>query len=751
MSEVINTAPEVPPAPHDSMGALRMDAHSARYLLNSLMGMGVLLALYAGIIVRVYPEQIARLPAIIVGIFVCVVAAWPIRRRDGRRAMWVIGIGAYIYLFVGTLTGGGLAAPITVAVPMLVVLPGWLLGRRAAVLFFSLGVVLYLCLLYADSAALIAPPPPLPGSLRFVINVATLTTALIMTLFALRAMRQRVKRIRDLATELETSNQIAAGHLRDFSSLAENLPGLVLRVDHQLICRFANRNFLQVSRRRAEEVIDRPLAAILTTEQMDSVRSAIDGATSGRAATLLAPHFDRSRQGSVYEVVVVREEDANGAVSGFLGLLYDVTERERLQVELRHAASHDTLTGLANRLHIENTLEDGLARLARTGENLAMLVIDLDGFKPVNDTYGHAAGDHLLRHIGAQLRAAVRAGDVVGRVGGDEFVVILALTESSHASVLASKMLEAIRQPTVYEGAQLAVGASIGIALAPLHGSTSRDLFEVADLAMYEAKRAGKNRVCVGRVLADEPESVKLAVVPTPTFTMFTLHTAATPNGHKVSIALEELGLPYQLKVISLGALEQKQDWFLALNPNGRIPVLVDHDADDFVIFESGAILVYLAEKTGMLIPTKVKARSLVMQWLMFQMGGIGPMMGQANVFFRYFPEKIQPAIDRYQSECRRLFGVLDTRLSNNEFLAGEYSIADIANWAWVRTHRWSGVPLEGLPHLERWVEQIRARPAVLRGIEQPPSPLAKSSGRPEDEKNFVAQARTMLETGKTL
>jgi glutathione S-transferase/GST-like protein len=228
---------------------------------------------------------------------------------------------------------------------------------------------------------------------------------------------------------------------------------------------------------------------------------------------------------------------------------------------------------------------------------------------------------------------------------------------------------------------------------------------------------------------------------------MIDLYTAATPNGHKVSIALEELGLPYTVRVVSLSKLEQREPWFLALNPNGRIPVIVDHDEDDFVVFESGAILVYLAEKTGRLMPADPKGRSLVMQWLMFQMGGIGPMMGQANVFFRYFPEKIQPAIDRYQGEVRRLFAVLDQRLAGNEYLAGDYSIADIANWAWVRTHRWSGVPVDGLPQLERWIGQLAARPACQKGVDVPPRPPRIEDG--EAAKKFVEEARKMLEVGQ--
>ena len=231
---------------------------------------------------------------------------------------------------------------------------------------------------------------------------------------------------------------------------------------------------------------------------------------------------------------------------------------------------------------------------------------------------------------------------------------------------------------------------------------------------------------------------------------MIDLYSAATPNGHKVSIALEELALPYTLHELDLQASQQKEDWFLAINPNGRIPAIVDRAADNFAVFESGAILVYLAEKTGRLMPSDPKGRSLVMQWLMFQMGGIGPMMGQANVFFRYFPEKIQPAIDRYQGESRRLFRVLDTRLEDQEFLAGDYSIADIANWAWVRTHNWSGVAIDDLPNLQRWVDAIRQRPAVQRGLLQPPSQRDLASNAEENAEKYAAAVRGMVETGQS-
>lgn len=203
---------------------------------------------------------------------------------------------------------------------------------------------------------------------------------------------------------------------------------------------------------------------------------------------------------------------------------------------------------------------------------------------------------------------------------------------------------------------------------------------------------------------------------------MIDLYTAATPNGRKVSIMLEEVGVPYDVIHIKLHNMEQKNPGYLKLNPNGRIPTIVDHDEDDFVIFESGAILIYLAEKSGKLLPTDRKGRSLVIQWLMFQMAGIGPMQGQANVFYRYAPEKIDYAINRYQRETKRLYTVLDTRLKDHEFLADEYSIADIATWPWVYIHDWAGVDIEDLPNLKRWLEKIGNRPGVERGKNVPKS-----------------------------
>lgn len=220
---------------------------------------------------------------------------------------------------------------------------------------------------------------------------------------------------------------------------------------------------------------------------------------------------------------------------------------------------------------------------------------------------------------------------------------------------------------------------------------------------------------------------------------MIDLYTAGTPNGRKVSVMLEEIELPYKLIHVHLSKLEQKEEWFLEINPNGRIPAIVDHDNGGFTLFESGAILIYLAEKTGKLLPPDIKGRSTVIQWLMFQMSAIGPMQGQAHVFYRYAPEKIDYAIGRYQRETKRLYTVLDAQLKDNEFLAGDfYSIADIATYPWIAVHNWAGVDIDDLPNLRRWMRTVRRRPAVKKGMDVPKT-------RKVDESEAEKRGATLL------
>ena len=215
----------------------------------------------------------------------------------------------------------------------------------------------------------------------------------------------------------------------------------------------------------------------------------------------------------------------------------------------------------------------------------------------------------------------------------------------------------------------------------------------------------------------------------------FDLYTSATPNGYKVSIMLEELKLKYKVHKIDLGKQTQKEDWFLKLNPNGRIPVLKDNE-NNKVIFESGAILYYLAIKYNKFFFEE--KRTEIMQWLMFQMSGIGPMQGQANVFFRYMDEKIPVAISRYQNECRRLYEVLDKQLQDNKWICGEYSIADIATWPWIKIYFWAGIDISNLDNLSRWMDQMEKRKACKAGILVP---------KRESSKKVVKNVKNILQT----
>jgi GST-like protein len=199
------------------------------------------------------------------------------------------------------------------------------------------------------------------------------------------------------------------------------------------------------------------------------------------------------------------------------------------------------------------------------------------------------------------------------------------------------------------------------------------------------------------------------------------VYTWPTPNGHKVHIMLEECGLPYAVHAIDIGAGDQFRPEFLAISPNNKIPALVDSDGPDgrpMSLFESGAILVYLAGKTGKFLPADVRGRYLALQWLMFQMGSVGPMFGQAHHFRAYAKEKLDYAVNRYTSEARRLYGVMDKRLGEAPWFAGEYSIADIAVFPWTRSHERQGVDLAEYPNVKRWFDAISARPAVQRGLQ---------------------------------
>jgi len=222
------------------------------------------------------------------------------------------------------------------------------------------------------------------------------------------------------------------------------------------------------------------------------------------------------------------------------------------------------------------------------------------------------------------------------------------------------------------------------------------------------------------------------------------VYSWATPNGHKIHIMLEELGLEYKAIPIDIGAGDQFTPEFLAISPNNKIPAIVDSDGPGgkpLALFESGAILFYLAEKTGKFLPLDPVGRYTTMQWLMFQMGGVGPMLGQAHHFRIYAPEKIEYAVNRYSNEAKRLYGVMDKQLGVTRYLAGnEYSIADIATFPWTRSWKNQGIELDEFPKVKRWFDEISARPAVIRGVEVLASARKDLTGDKQREVLFGAQ-----------
>jgi GST-like protein len=230
------------------------------------------------------------------------------------------------------------------------------------------------------------------------------------------------------------------------------------------------------------------------------------------------------------------------------------------------------------------------------------------------------------------------------------------------------------------------------------------------------------------------------------------LYYWTTPNGHKITIFLEEAGLPYRIRPVDIGAGAQFEPEFLAISPNNRIPAIVDHapagGGAPIAIFESGAILQYLAEKTGRFLPTDLRGRTEVMQWLFWQMAGLGPMLGQNHHFLQYAPERLPYAIERYLRETERLYGVLDDRLAEREFIAGTYSIADMASYPWIVPHERQGQDLADFPHLRRWFETIAARPAVQRAYARADEISSRPALTEDARKILFGQGRRLRAVG---
>lgn len=475
---------------------LIMDRVAQTRLIWLLGVFALVLLLYAGIILEVYPQHRGRLPSVAVALLGCAATAVPLRQGRGAAAMWTASIAAFVYIATAMVSGGGLAAPIAIAVPLAVVLPGWLLGRRAGRLFAALVSLLCLCLLAAELAGWLPQPTPLPVPLRFVVVIGAIAAAFALTDFAARAQRQHVRQMRRLAEELGAAHADTAVRMNEFRTLADNLPGLVMRFDLDLKCLFANQSFLLATGGDASTLIGHPLDAVFNVRDANALHAAMRRAAQGERASVLLPDF-RDREGAhLLEFVVVLERDAAGAALGYLALAYDVTERERAQIELRRAVCVDPLTGLVNAVALEDRLNHALVRAGRDGRGLAVIALDLDGFARINDLHGRATGDALLVHVANQLHATAEIGDSVARIGGDRFVVIgEAIDNAEQALAFAERLLAAARQPCCFDGRTVALGASLGVAVYPHHGTRGTELLTIAESAMFGAKREGGLRV----------------------------------------------------------------------------------------------------------------------------------------------------------------------------------------------------------------------------------------------------------------
>lgn len=465
---------------------LSMDAKSVRTLSISLLCVVAFIVLFTVMLVLTVPNQLGRLPGMAVSLLVAIATYVPLRKGDGRSAIRLLSYGTFIYLCIGSLTGSGLQAAILIMLPLIIVVPGLLLGRKQARLLALLSALLCLVLLTAHQLDFIPDRQQLPPGYVTVIYLIVISITLMMTNFVAATHAERFLRVQELNGDLIAAQQ-------EFRTLADNLPSLVMRADLDLICTYVNQPLLEFAQLSQEDIVGHSLESIFSAKQFAMIPATVQAALAGERVIFLAPH-QRGEERRIFELMVVSESVRGGATTGLLAVFYDVTAREQLAVELRRSATHDFLTGIANRLQIDEHLQSALARAKRHKKYVALLVIDLDGFKQINDNYGHVAGDHLLKHVAGQFKGVVRSMDAIGRIGGDEFVAVIEdLDHIDFACAVAKKLLLAGREPVTYDGEELAVGASIGVAIYPLHGETIRDLFLSADEAMYQAKGAGKN------------------------------------------------------------------------------------------------------------------------------------------------------------------------------------------------------------------------------------------------------------------
>lgn len=441
------------------------------------------------------PLQVDARIALAVGLVVLTaLAALLLYFRGPLAAARLYIAGGWLTVTAVCAAGPGLAGTHVAAYPLLIFLAGWMLGGGYCVTLLALSALAVIGLACGQAAGLLAAAGPAQLATDAVTLLTVLAATALATLYLVRAYVERYGELRRLNQQGQLDLQVAQAREVDFRLLAEHMPGLVFQCDAQGRCIYANQRMARFFGRTTQALLGTPMAELLGG-------SSVRDLTTYQAAVLRGDvvEFDMRRLApdGVWcdvEVTLVPRQAADASrVVGWYGLIYDVTRRERQAMELRDKATHDPLTGLPNRLLFHERLQHAMRSAYRHKKSVAVMFIDLDNFKRINDVMGHGAGDIFLREMARRLTGTIRATDMVARLGGDEFVVLAEEVESSEAAAaIADKVLGALMQPLVIGKETVAAGGSIGIALGPQDGETSEALLQAADAALYEAKAAGR-------------------------------------------------------------------------------------------------------------------------------------------------------------------------------------------------------------------------------------------------------------------
>ncbi len=412
----------------------------------------------------------------------------------GLRALRLLVLGGWLGVTLLSFMGPGLSSPYLLAYPVLLVFSAWALGVGYCITLFVLSCLAVVALLVGQTMGLVARAEPVPATSVAVTLMVVMAMAVVMTLVLLRAFLERYAGMRQLHNQNQLDLQAARARETDLRLLADHLPGLVFECDVQGRCVFVNQRLALFFGKPAQALLGTPMIELLgggTVRDFSTYQSAV---LRGDVVEFSMRRMAPDGVWCTVEVTLVPRQAADSArVVGWYGMIYDVTRRENVALELRDKATHDTLTGLPNRLLFHERLDHAIRNAIRRKKSVAVMFIDLDNFKRINDVMGHAAGDLFLREMARRITGAIRTIDTVARLGGDEFVVLAEEVDGSEtAALIADKVLEALLQPVTIGQETVSAGGSIGIAMGPQDGDTGEALLQAADAALYEAKAAGR-------------------------------------------------------------------------------------------------------------------------------------------------------------------------------------------------------------------------------------------------------------------